>query len=29
MILRLVSEADCYGYEMVKLIAERSGGDYE
>src|SRR5579883_3468185 len=29
MILRLLSEADRYGYEMVKLIAERSGGEYE
>jgi DNA-binding PadR family transcriptional regulator len=29
MILRLLSEADRYGYEIVKLIAERSGGDYE
>ena len=29
MILRLLSEADCYGYEIVKLIAERSGGEYE
>ncbi|MCR2806366.1 PadR family transcriptional regulator [Paenibacillus soyae] len=29
MILRLLSEADRYGYEVVKLIAERSGGEYE
>ena len=29
MILRLLCEADCYGYEIVKLIAERSGGEYE
>lgn len=29
MILRLLTEADRYGYEMIKLIAERSGGDYE
>jgi len=29
MILRLLSEADCYGYEIVKLIAERSSGEYE
>ena len=29
MILRLLAEADRYGYQMVKLIAERSGGDYE
>ena len=29
MILRLLAEADRYGYEIVKLIAERSGGDYE
>lgn len=29
MILRLLSEADHYGYEIVKLIAERSGGEYE
>jgi DNA-binding PadR family transcriptional regulator len=29
MILRLLSEADRYGYEIVKLIAERSGGEYE
>jgi DNA-binding PadR family transcriptional regulator len=29
MILRLLSEADRYGYELVKLLAERSGGDYE
>ena len=25
----LLSEADRYGYEIVKLIAERSGGEYE
>ena len=29
MILRLLSEADRYGYEIVKVIAERSGGEYE
>lgn len=29
MILRLLSESDRYGYEIVKLIAERSGGEYE
>src|SRR6185437_2336855 len=29
MILRLLSESDCYGYEIVKLIAERSRGEYE
>ena len=29
MILRILCEADCYGYEIVKLIAERSRGEYE
>ena len=29
MILRLLSDADRYGYEIVKLIAARSGGEYE
>ncbi|SDW09236.1 PadR family transcriptional regulator [Alicyclobacillus hesperidum] len=29
MILRLLMERDRYGYEIVKLIAERSGGEYE
>ncbi|WP_375424492.1 PadR family transcriptional regulator [uncultured Friedmanniella sp.] len=29
MVLRLLAEADRYGYEIVKLVAERSGGDYE
>ena len=29
MILRLLSEDDRYGYEVVKLIAGRSGGGYE
>lgn len=29
MILRLLTEADRYGYEIVKLIAERSAGGYE
>lgn len=29
MILKLLSETDRYGYEIVKLIAERSGGKYE
>ena len=29
MILRLLCEADRYGYEIVKLIAERTGGEYE
>lgn len=28
MILRLLAEGDRYGYEIIKLIAERSGGDY-
>ena len=28
MVLRLLSEADRYGYEIIKLIAERSGGEY-
>ena len=28
MILRLLSEADRYGYEIVKMIAERSLGEY-
>lgn len=28
MILRLLSEADRYGYEIVKLISARSGGEY-
>jgi DNA-binding PadR family transcriptional regulator len=29
MILRLLCEADRYGYEIVKLIVEHSGGEYE
>lgn len=29
MILRVLLDSDCYGYEIVKLIAERSGGEYE
>ncbi|RPJ23797.1 MAG: PadR family transcriptional regulator, partial [Chloroflexi bacterium] len=29
MILRLLCESDRYGYEIVKLIAEGSGGEYE
>jgi PadR family transcriptional regulator PadR len=29
MILRLLAESDCYGYQIVKLIAERSQGEYE
>ncbi|MFN8672553.1 MAG: PadR family transcriptional regulator [Candidatus Sericytochromatia bacterium] len=29
MILRLLSEKDYYGYEIVKLISENSGGEYE
>jgi PadR family transcriptional regulator, regulatory protein PadR len=29
MVLRLLSEADRYGYEIVKLIAERTGREYE
>lgn len=29
MILRLLAESDRYGYEIVKLIAERSKGEYE
>src|SRR3978361_747307 len=29
MILRLLTESDRYGYEIVKLIAERSQGEYE
>lgn len=29
MVLRLLSQADRYGYEIVKLIAERSDGEYE
>jgi len=29
MVLGLLSEADRYGYEIVKLIAARSGGKYE
>lgn len=29
MILRLLSQADRYGYEIVKLIAEGSAGEYE
>ena len=29
MILRLLAESDRYGYEIVKLIAERSHGEYE
>lgn len=29
MILRVLSESDCYGYELVKLISGRSEGEYE
>lgn len=29
MILKLLTESDRYGYELVKLIAERSNGEYE
>ena len=29
MILWLLFESDRYGFEIVKLIAERSGGEYE
>jgi len=29
MVLRLLSEADRYGYEIVKLLADRSGGQYQ
>lgn len=29
MILRLLAEADRYGYEIVKMIADRSSGEYE
>ncbi|WMT43509.1 PadR family transcriptional regulator [Paenibacillus sp. D2_2] len=29
MILRLLTEADRYGYEIVKLITQRSGGEHE
>src|SRR5215216_6125847 len=29
MILRLLTEADRYGYEIVKLISERSHGECE
>lgn len=29
MILRLLLESDHYGYEIVKLIATRSDGEYE
>ncbi len=29
MILRILCEEDHYGYEIVKLIAAHSGGDYE
>lgn len=29
MILRLLSERDCYGYLIVKSIGQNSGGEYE
>lgn len=29
MLLRLLNEGDRYGYEMIKLISEGSGGEYE
>jgi PadR family transcriptional regulator PadR len=29
MVLRLLAESDRYGYEIVKLVADRSGGEYE
>ena len=29
VILRLLTEGDRYGYEMIKQIGERSGGQYQ
>lgn len=29
MIMRLLLEKDCYGYEIVKCIRENSDGEYE
>lgn len=29
MILRLLKQNDCYGYQIYKLVLERSGGLYE
>lgn len=29
MVLRLLAEGDRYGYEIVKLVAERTSGEYE
>lgn len=29
MLLRVLSEEDCYGYEILKRIARASGGAYE
>lgn len=29
VILRLLTEGDHYGYEMIKQIGERSGGQYQ
>ena len=29
MILKLLLEADRYGYEIIKLIGQRSAGEYE
>ncbi|MDR2930930.1 MAG: PadR family transcriptional regulator [Propionibacteriaceae bacterium] len=29
MILRLLTDADHYGYEIIKLLFERSGGELE
>lgn len=29
MILRLLTEQDRYGYEIIKLIAQRSQGEYQ
>jgi DNA-binding PadR family transcriptional regulator len=29
MILRLLLEADHYGYEIVKMLRDRSGGEFE
>lgn len=29
MILKLLAESDRYGYEIVKALADRSGGEYE
>lgn len=29
MILKLLLESDCYGYEIVKIIYKNSNGEYE